>query len=135
MLKHKLIGIGRTILSCIVVGFIALGFGFATPQQGMAAPLPTLIADAADAIPEPNPAEGAKKAEKASEKIYDGLEETKQNIGKTEPRKDAMDYARGHASKRLEILADKAEAAARGEDSLSEVDKVNIDLMLNPQGR
>jgi len=53
------------------------------------------------------------QVERASEEIYQGLDRTKELIGKTERRKEAIEHGRNHARERLESLAEKARAAQR----------------------
>lgn len=54
---------------------------------------------------------GAAKAEKAAEDIFRGLEPAKEQIGKTQTRKQGMDYGHQKASQKLENLADRARHA------------------------
>lgn len=65
----------------------------------------------------------ANQAEKFSEKAYDGLETTKEIIGKTEARKEAIEDARTKASNKLQDLAERTRQAKESEDTLSETDK------------
>lgn len=66
---------------------------------------------------------GARRAEKASEKVFQGLETTKREIGKTQKRKEAIEEARETASGKLESLADKARRAQESEETLTPVEK------------
>ncbi|MEB3357931.1 MAG: hypothetical protein VKK04_14470 [Synechococcales bacterium] len=59
------------------------------------------------------------QVERASDEIYQGLDRTKDLIGKTEPRKEAIEHGRDHARERLESLAEKARAAQERGDPLS----------------
>jgi hypothetical protein len=133
MLNFKSGGFRSILISCLIAGIVVLSVAIASPQASLATPLQTLMAAVADRAPEPNLKQGAQKAEKASEKVYEGLERTQKIIGKTEKRNDAIKYARQHASERWNSLADKTRAVERSEDSLSPVDKVNLDLINGSQ--
>ncbi|MDY6782262.1 MAG: hypothetical protein SW833_06870 [Cyanobacteriota bacterium] len=129
MLKFKSVKFKQIFLSCWVAGIVVLGVAIALPETSLAASLPPLMANIADRAPEPNLERGSREAEKASEKVYEGLDRTQKVIGKTQKRNEAIEYARQHASDRLDSLADKARTAKGASDSLSPVDKVNLDLM------
>ncbi|MBW4654257.1 MAG: hypothetical protein KME20_14660 [Kaiparowitsia implicata GSE-PSE-MK54-09C] len=65
----------------------------------------------------------ADSAERASEQIYEGLDQTKQEIGKTEGRKAVIQKARDHASDKWQSLAEKARTARDSDAELSPVDQ------------
>ncbi len=54
---------------------------------------------------------GANRSEAASEEIYQGLEKTKDFIGKTEPRKQVIEKAREKASNQLKEQSERAKTA------------------------
>lgn len=54
---------------------------------------------------------GANQAEIAADKIYKGLDQTKDFIGKTEQRKQVIEQAREHASNRLKEQSERAKSA------------------------
>ncbi|MCG5058099.1 MAG: hypothetical protein KA714_08890 [Limnoraphis sp. WC205] len=53
----------------------------------------------------------ANRSEEAADKIYQGLDKTKDFIGKTEPRKQVIEKARDHASNRLKEQSERAKSA------------------------
>ncbi|EAW34407.1 hypothetical protein [Lyngbya sp. PCC 8106] len=59
----------------------------------------------------------ANQAEIAADKIYKGLDKTKDFIGKTEPRKQVIEQAREQASNRLKQQSERAKSA-KNPDSL-----------------
>ncbi len=67
----------------------------------------------------------ADQAEDLSNKVFSGLETTKELIGKTEPRKQAIEHGRTKASGKLEGLAERARQADEGQDDsvLSDTDR------------
>ena len=54
---------------------------------------------------------GANQADIAADKIYKGLDQTKDFIGKTEQRKQVIEQAREHASNRLKEQSERAKSA------------------------
>ncbi|WP_413160747.1 hypothetical protein ACL6C3_19755 [Capilliphycus salinus ALCB114379] len=54
---------------------------------------------------------GANRAESAADKIYQGLDTTKDVVGKTEQRKQVIEKARDHASDRLKEQSERAKSA------------------------
>ncbi|HEY9662695.1 MAG TPA: hypothetical protein V6C65_29930 [Allocoleopsis sp.] len=63
--------------------------------------------------------QAADKAEQASDKIFDGLDTTKQIIGKTDVRNRVIETGRDKASRKLESIAEKARSTKQSGDSLS----------------
>jgi hypothetical protein len=59
---------------------------------------------------------GAEQAKQASEGIFQGLEQAKEEVGKTQTRKQSMDYGHQKASDKLEELAERTQAAQTPED-------------------
>lgn len=76
----------------------------------------------------------AQSAERASDQIFEGLEETKEKIGKTEGRKEVIQKAREHASEKWQSLADKARDAQRNPNTeLSPVEQKNLKRLSESQ--
>ena len=78
--------------------------------------------------PQPAPAlsldQAADKANDLSDGVYGGLDTTKEIIGKTEARNQAIETGRDAASQKMLELSDRArQAEATGEDVLSKTDK------------
>lgn len=66
----------------------------------------------------------ADRAETMADDVYNGLDTTKDIIGKTEARNQAIEHGRSTASDTLDDLADRARQAQRSDDEvLSETDK------------
>jgi hypothetical protein len=65
----------------------------------------------------------ADQAEALSDNVYSGLDTTKEIIGKTEARKQAIEHGRDKASTKLQDLADRARQNQGVEPPLSETDK------------
>ncbi|WP_035985714.1 hypothetical protein [Leptolyngbya sp. KIOST-1] len=66
----------------------------------------------------------SQQAENLTEDVYNGLDTTKQVIGKTEGRNEAIEAGRATASNNLRKLAERAEQAENSPNtSLSETDK------------
>lgn len=59
---------------------------------------------------------GAEQTKQASKGIFQGLEQAKEEVGKTETRKQSMDYGHQKASAKLEELAERTQAAQTPED-------------------
>lgn len=64
----------------------------------------------------------ASKANEASDKVFDSLEETQRLIG-NEERDKGLKEAREHASKKWEALADKANNSSNSTESLTPPDR------------
>lgn len=65
----------------------------------------------------------AAEAETFSEVVYSGLDTTKEKIGKTPARNQAIEQARDQASEQLEALAQRARQAEQGQGELSITDE------------
>jgi NADH:ubiquinone oxidoreductase subunit 5 (subunit L)/multisubunit Na+/H+ antiporter MnhA subunit len=65
----------------------------------------------------------AESVDRSSEEIYSGLEKTKQIIGKTEARKEAIEHGREHASNKLKALADRIWQAVENNQPLHWFDR------------
>lgn len=74
--------------------------------------------------------EGESQAKQASKDIYKGLKQAKDGVGKTQTRKEAMDYGHKNASNKLEDLAERAKAAQTPED-LNPVDRAFLKNLQN----
>lgn len=77
-----------------------------------------------------NPEQAADRAAEASDQIFEGLDTTKEIIGKTEPRKQAIEHARRHASEKLDDLADKARRTKDSDESLTRAEKIVVEDQL-----
>lgn len=75
----------------------------------------------------------AQKVDRASDKIYEGLDTTKDIIGKTEGRKQVIEQGRQKASQKLEALADKAKSADNPDAALTKQEKMVIDQLQDKQ--
>jgi hypothetical protein len=75
--------------------------------------------------------EGKKQAKQASKDVFKGLKQAKEQVGKTQTRKQAMEEGHQKASAKLEDLADRAKAAQTPED-LNPVDRT---FLKNLQGK
>ncbi len=103
-------------LLIIAVGLIVWGTSLSPASQARGTEVPLdapvqleRVADQADAL---------------SEGVYGGLDTTKEIIGKTEARNQAIETGRDAASQKLEELGDRArQAQESGEDVLSATDK------------
>ena len=68
--------------------------------------------------------QAADQAEDLSDAVYGGLDTTKEIIGKTPARNQAIEKGRDAASQKLEELSDRArQAETTGEDVLTATDK------------
>lgn len=67
----------------------------------------------------------ADQAEEFSDDVFSGLETTKEIIGKTEARKEAIEHGRTKASGKLQELAERARQAQEQQDDdiLSQTDR------------
>jgi hypothetical protein len=120
----------RVILISLVLAVLLFGMAI-TPfmdktNAALAAPLPIVQPLLAESNP-PDLEHAANKAEEASEQIYEGLDRTKRVVGKTEPRNEVIEQAREHASNKWKSLADKTRTAKDGDESLSPVDRQNLE--------
>lgn len=107
--------IGAGILA-IAVGLILWGTSpsLASPDQAVESPQDQQI----------QLDQAANQADDFSEAVYSGLDTTKEIIGKTEARNQAIEHGRSTASAKLEDLGDRArQAASSGDQVLSETDK------------
>lgn len=77
-----------------------------------------------------NPEQAADRAAEASDQIFEGLDTTKEIIGKTEPRKQAIEHARKHASEKLDDLADKARRTKDSDESLTYTEQIVVEDQL-----
>ncbi len=68
---------------------------------------------------------GAEQTKQASKDIFQGLDQAKEEVGKTETRKQSMDYGHQKASGKLEELAERTQAAQTPED-LNPVDRIFV---------
>lgn len=116
----------QIIALCCVQISLVLGLAMGSGNSAIASPV---LADASSSPVAQVTAEsldleeGARRAEKASEKVFQGLETTKREIGKTQKRKEAIEDARETASGKLESLADKARRAQESGETLTPVEK------------
>jgi hypothetical protein len=104
----------------------ALSFWFclaiAQPSEAFAAVLPQypIFANIQDTQllnqQDPDLGAAAEQTKQASKDVFQGLEQAKKEVGKTQTRKQAMDYGHQKASDKLEELAERAEAAQTPED-------------------
>ncbi|MEQ9232619.1 hypothetical protein [Coleofasciculus sp. E2-BRE-01] len=122
----------RQILALFLIP-ICLVFGLAIADNNsdaLATPL-TPIAQLTPAHPQSEKSvdldKGSEQAKKASEKAFEGLETTKELIGKTEKRKQAIEHGRKKASRKLDSMAEKAEKAKKSEESLNHTEKLTLD--------
>ena len=69
----------------------------------------------------------ADKVDQAAEEVYGGLDTTKEIIGKTDARKEAIEHGRNRAHQKLGSLAERIRAALRGEAPLDELDQVEAE--------
>jgi len=69
----------------------------------------------------------ADKVDQAAEEVYSGLDTTKEIIGKTDARKEAIEHGRNRAHQKLGSLAERIRAALRGEAPLDELDQVEAE--------
>lgn len=146
-------------LCCCTVWLMAPAAASARPL--LAAPSPTLSSNAlshplinrpiqiaqADQViegkptTEPDPSfdldKAADKAEEASEKVYQGLEDTQKLYGKDQkPIHNVIEDARDRASGKWKNLADKARAAQKDDDvSLSPAEKHILKRFVNRQSQ
>jgi len=68
--------------------------------------------------------QAADQAADLSKDVYNGLDTTKEIIGKTEARNEAIEKGRDAASQKMQELSDRArQAEISGDDVLSETDK------------
>jgi hypothetical protein len=112
-----------TLSGAIVTGLIAIAVGLilwsitlSSASQGRA-----IDAQPPQSI---NLDHAANQADDLAEDVYNGLDTTKQIIGKTEARNQAIEQGRNSASQKLDQLADRArQAEASGDDVLSTTDK------------
>lgn len=132
-MKLQLSKLRQILALCLIP--ICLVFGLAIINNNSAA-LATSLTPTAQLTPAHPQSEesvdldkGAEQAKKASEKAFDGLETTKELIGKTEKRKQAIEYGRKKASRKWESIADKAEKAKKSEASLNDTEKLTLDRM------
>lgn len=105
----------------LVLGFVICDGGSAVALPVLPKTQPSPVAQATAKSLESET--GARRAEKASEKVFQGLETTKREIGKTQKRKEAIEDARETASGKLESLADKARQAQESGETLTPVEK------------
>lgn len=75
--------------------------------------------------------EGKNQAQQASKDVFKGLKQAKEQVGKTQSRKQSMEEGHQKASAKLEDLADRAKAAQTPED-LNPVDRT---FLKNLQGK
>jgi len=130
--RLKLGKLYRSLVFCLVQ--ILLFLGLASSDFGIAAaeakPLTLINSQAILAQTYPAAREArngesldldkaADRADEASEKIFKGLDETKNFVGKTEQRKQAIQHGREHASDKWKSIADKARRAKDSEESLT----------------
>ncbi|MGG6295313.1 hypothetical protein ACQ4M4_13060 [Leptolyngbya sp. AN02str] len=111
MLKHMISGFKVAVV--VTVG-LAIALSMGLWNTAIAAPLPASMSISAltqGMNPNLDVDKAAESAERASDQIYEGLEQTKQKIGKTEGRNEIIQKARDHASAKWEALADKARDA------------------------
>ncbi len=112
--------------SVMVIGLgLAIALFMCFENRAIASPIiiPSSLHLFAQAEPSLDSAKAADKAEQASEQIYEGLDQTKQEIGKTEGRKAVIQKARDHASDKWQALAEKARTADDSDAELSPVDQ------------
>lgn len=65
----------------------------------------------------------AARVDQAATGVYSGLDTTKDLIGKTEVRKEAIEQGRDHAHGKLASLAERIRAALRGDAPLNTFDR------------
>jgi len=126
MSKQSSIILPRWFWQSVVIGLLIVGFGMMGSGGAIASPVPTqppvyrLTENTGSSL---DIDQAVDKVERAPNEIYEGLERTKQDIGKTEGRKEIIQKARDHASDKWQSLADKARAAQEGDTELSPVDQ------------
>lgn len=98
--------------SCVLVCF---GLSIALPTEALAVVLPhqrqLIVVTPGGQLPDQVEIDleaGAKKAEEASDDVFKGFEQTKEQIGKTQTRKQGMERGRQKASATLKELSDRA---------------------------
>lgn len=75
--------------------------------------------------------EGIDAAQQASDQIYEGLDQTKKIVGKTEKRNEIIQKGRDTASDKWESLAEKARAAQDSDVELSPVEEHTLKHLTN----
>jgi len=131
MVKRSLMGCFRFLKQSVLV-LLAIASVTFTVSGGEWAIASPVLAD----IPE-GPVDldrAAESAERASDQIFEGLEETKEKIGKTEGRKEVIQKARERASEKWQSVADKARDAQRNPNTeLSPVEQKNLKRLSESQ--
>lgn len=74
---------------------------------------------------------GIDAAQQAPDQIYEGLDQTKKIIGKTEKRNEIIQEGRDKASEKWESLAEKARAAQDSDVELSPVEEHTLKHLTN----
>jgi hypothetical protein len=75
--------------------------------------------------------EGIDAAQKAPDEIYEGLDQTKKIIGKTEKRNEIIQEGRNKASDKWKSLAEKARASQDSDVELSPVEEHTLKHLTN----
>ncbi|WOD39066.1 hypothetical protein [Nodosilinea sp. E11] len=121
--RNRILALGAVVLA-LAVALIFWGTSLTYVSQSAPPPL------SQEARPDPKQNQpldldqAADRAEDFSEDVYHGLDTTKEIIGKTEARNQAIEQGRSTASGKLKDLADRArQAEATGDPVLSETDK------------
>lgn len=65
----------------------------------------------------------AGKVDRAADNIYSGLDTTKEIIGKTETRKQAIEHGRTHANSKMVTLSNRIRNALKGKEPLRPFDR------------
>ncbi|WP_017300490.1 hypothetical protein [Nodosilinea nodulosa] len=121
--RNRILALAAVVLA-IAVGLIV--WGTALTYAGQGAEPSSIDREIVDpTLEQPLDLDIARdRAEELAGGVYNGLDTTKQLIGKTEARNEAIEHGRDQASSTLQNLADKAQRAeASNDEVLSETDR------------
>jgi hypothetical protein len=116
-----IIALGLVVASLFIFNFVAVDGGFGAVSDRLAAPDTTAL----------DLELAANRAEAAAEAVFNGLDTTKELIGKTEARNQAIEGGRKNASQKLFALANRVRDARQSGEPLPIADKR---ILLHLQG-
>ncbi|MGF1522840.1 MAG: hypothetical protein ACFBSF_11050 [Leptolyngbyaceae cyanobacterium] len=121
--------IAATVSAIVLIGFFVtslfVGTEFLMPRSDRSSVAVQPGVSSRGAAAPTELAQLARKVDKAADGVYGGLDTTKDFIGKTEVRKQAIERGRDRAHGKLKSLAERIQAAAEQNQPLSPLDQKN----------
>lgn len=123
-MRPIIVAVSGVLLIGILIISIFIGTGATSAKQSPYSPSDlTRAAESAQSTSPQDLKQAAEEVDEAAADVYSGLDKTKDIIGKTDARKQAIEHGRDNVSNKLESLSDRVEEAAQQNKPLNPSDQ------------